>query len=127
MPVFGKKKEDGPELTWGKGENFTYDKWPKDENGEPELAVPVASVADINREADMKINLLNAYGIPVTCRYNNAGDIGKIINGFSAYGMTLFVPESMSEDAKALLTAPADMSEAGGEDSGEDDGGENEN
>lgn len=111
--MFGKKKnENEPELTWGKSEHSVLDKWPLDEYGEPELAVPVASVSDMNGEAEMKISLLNAYGIPVSQRYNNAGDIGKVINGFSAYGMTLFVPESMGDDAKALLEAPADMSEA---------------
>ena len=126
--MFGKKKnENEPELTWGKSEHSVLDKWPLDEYGELELAVPVAVAADVNGDAEMKISLLNAYGIPVSQRYNNAGDIGKVINGFSAYGMTLFVPESMAEDAKALLAAPIDTSEMDGaaeEADGENDGGD---
>lgn len=108
--MFGKKKDENDvELTWGTSKTFISEDWPKDETGETEQAVPLISLPEINQEADMKMNMLSAYGIPSFKKYNNAGDIGKIFNGFSGYGATLYVPISQLEDAKALLADNIDI------------------
>ena len=83
--------------------------WPTDEDGLQEKAVFLATIPDINNEADFAINMLMAYGIPAFKQYNNEGALGKLIIGTSAYGASLYVPESMAVDAKALLETPAEV------------------
>lgn len=80
-------------------------KWPKDENGENAKAARLMNVFDSADDSDMKISLLNAYGIPCFKYYDLDGGAGKVINGFSGYGAGLYVPASMLEDAKAILEA----------------------
>ena len=59
------------------------------------------SVAD----ADMVISLLAAYGIPCFKYYDLEGGAGKVINGFSGYGASLYVPQTMLEEANNILNA----------------------
>ncbi len=40
----------------------------------------------------MTISLLAAYGIPCFKYYDLEGGAGKVINGFSGYGASLYVP-----------------------------------
>ena len=98
-------------LSWG-SETETRKKlealWPVDSAGEKEPAVFLANIPDFNNEADFTINMLMAYGIPVFKSYNSEGSLGKLIIGTSAYGAALYVPQSMLEDAKALLENPLD-------------------
>ena len=54
---------------------------------------------------DMKISLLAAYGIPCFKYYDLDGGAGKVINGFSGYGASLYVPQSRLEEAQELLQA----------------------
>ena len=79
--------------------------WPLDEAGEKEKAVRLMNTFDSADDADMKISLLSAYGIPCFKYYDLEGGAGKVINGFSGYGAALYVPASMLEEAKALLEA----------------------
>ena len=53
----------------------------------------------------MTVSLLGAYGIPCFPYYVGEGGAGKVINGFSGFGASLYVPESMLSDAAALLAA----------------------
>ncbi len=48
----------------------------------------------------MTISLLTAYGIPCFKYYDKEGGAGKVINGFSGFGVGLYVPASMAEDAQ---------------------------
>ena len=80
-------------------------KWPTDDSGE---AIPPAYLTHINGgplDMELTLNLLNAYGIPHVCEYPNNGLFGKLIMGHPPGGMEVFVPETMLEDAKNLLTA----------------------
>ena len=55
--------------------------------------------------AMLVISLLAAYGIPCFKYYDLDGGAGKVINGFSGYGVSLYVPQSRLEEAQELLQA----------------------
>ena len=79
--------------------------WPVNEKGEKEPAKLLRHTLDKLSDADMTISLLAAYGIPCFPYYDGEGVTGKVISGFSGYGTSLYVPESMFEEASALLAA----------------------
>ena len=79
--------------------------WPLDAAGEREKAVLFREMFDSPADTDMLISYLAAYGIPCFKYYDKDGGAGKIINGFSGYGVSLYVPESRLEEAKELAEA----------------------
>ena len=90
---------------WSFGGGAEMPAWPVLESGEKERAVLLEQVFDSAADADMKVSMLAAYGIPAFKYYDKEGGAGKVINGFSGYGASLFVPESRLEEARELLTA----------------------
>lgn len=54
-------------------------------------------------EADIIISKLNSYDIPVLKKMSGSGEIVKIYTGVNLYGIDLYVPSSLLEDAKELL------------------------
>ncbi len=115
--MFEKRKQDPQQsLSWSsesESKKQLEAMWPIGADGLREQAVFLAIIPDINNEADFTINMLMAYGIPAFKQYNNEGALGKLIIGTSAYGASLYVPESMAVDAKALLDTPVeDLSDA---------------
>ena len=79
--------------------------WPVDAQGEKEKAVLLTSTFDSTADADMLISLLAAYRIPCFKYFDYEGGAGKVINGFSGYGASLYVPQSRLEEAQELLQA----------------------
>ena len=79
--------------------------WPKDESGRDEKAVLLKQTFDSAADADTVISLLSAYGVPCFKYYDREGGAGKVINGFSGFGVSLYVPASRLEEAQELLTA----------------------
>lgn len=79
--------------------------WPEDEHGERVKAVLLKETLDSPADADMMISLLAAYGIPCFKYYEKEGGAGKVINGFSGYGASLYVPQTMLEEAENILNA----------------------
>ena len=79
--------------------------WPRDAAGQDEKAVLLASTFDSPADADTIISLLSAYGVPCFKYYDREGGAGKVINGFSGYGVSLYVPASRLEEARELLAA----------------------
>ena len=79
--------------------------WPKDAQGQDEKAVLLTQTFDSPADTDMIISLLAAYGIPCFKYFDYEGGAGKVINGFSGYGASLYVPASLLEDAKEILEA----------------------
>ena len=79
--------------------------WPKDENGQDQQAVLLTQTFDAPADADTVISLLSAYGVPCFKYYDKEGGAGKVINGFSGYGVSLYVPDSRLEEARELLAA----------------------
>ena len=81
--------------------------WPLEENGEKVKAVLLKETFDSPAESDMVISMLAAYGIPCFKYYDKDGGAGKVINGFSGYGASLYVPQTMLEEAQNILNAEA--------------------
>ena len=83
-----------------------YRNWPETDLGEP---VAPAFLQHISGPVNMELtlSLLDAYGIPTVCEYPNNGLFGKLILGFPAAGIDIFVPESMLEEARDILSAQA--------------------
>ena len=79
--------------------------WPIDAQGEKEKAVLLTSTFDSTADADMLISLLAAYRIPCFKYFDYEGGAGKVINGFSGYGVSLYVPASQLDEAKDLLAS----------------------
>ncbi|MCL2152937.1 MAG: hypothetical protein FWH57_08275 [Oscillospiraceae bacterium] len=79
--------------------------WPVDENGEPVSPTRLIHVIGGPLDMELTLNLLKAYGIPHICEYPNNGLFGKLIMGHPPGGMEIYVPETMLEDARNLLTA----------------------
>lgn len=77
--------------------------WPKDASGADELAVFLTHTADKSAEAETIMSLLRAYQIPCFHYYDSEGSAGKVINGFSGYGVSIYVPESFLQEATDLL------------------------
>ena len=48
---------------------------------------------------------LSAYGVPCFKYYDREGGAGKVINGFSGFGVSLYVPASRLEEARDILNA----------------------
>lgn len=97
--------------TWAFGPDGPQ--WPVDGSGQKEKAVRLMNSFDSAADSDMTISLLAAYGIPCFKYYDLDGGAGKVINGFSGYGASLYVPASLLEDAKEILEAqPVEEPEA---------------
>ena len=92
---------------WAKGSAMPD--WPVKADGTKEKAVLLCRAADNTAGAEMVISLLAAYNIPCFKYHENDGAAGKVVSGFSIFGAGLYVPESMAEEAAALLEA--DVSE----------------
>ena len=88
-----------------------YDRWPKDENGEPEEPAWLCNCINLNMGDELTINMLEAYGIPCLKIYPGDGEFGRLVLGMSGQGTDVLVPQSLLEDAKALLSGEAEIPE----------------
>ena len=81
------------------------DRWPKTPSGEPEKAVFLCNCKALDLTDELRINMLEAYGIPCLREYPGNGSFGKVILGMSGQGTDIYVPESLLDDARNLLVA----------------------
>lgn len=89
---------------WGrKSVGETLKNWPRLADGSLEPPVFLCHSEGEHMADVIRMNMLQAYGIPCVHINSNDGDFGEIILGVSVTGADLFVPESMYEDAKTLL------------------------
>ncbi len=77
--------------------------WPLDDSGEAVEPVFLEHVSG-RLETDMEINLLRAYDIPVLYRLPNNGELAEVVMGFAPTGTDLYVPATMVDDARNLLS-----------------------
>lgn len=99
-------------LEWGRkltGE--LYERWPKDEHGEPVEPVFLTHCMSLDMGDEMLVNLLEAYGIPCVRQYPNDGDFGRLMLGMSGPGVDIYVPRSMYEDAINLSEGSSEYEE----------------
>ena len=91
---------------WGRapGEQL-IDRWPKAAQGEPEMPALLCNCKSLDLGDELRINMLEAYGIPCLKIYPGDGRFGKLILGMSGQGVDIYVPQSLLEDARALCEA----------------------
>lgn len=74
-----------------------------------------------DREADIVVSMLQAYGIPAEKEFSGASSVLKVCLGTATYGVKVVVPKEKLQQAKELLEAePAldDMEEEFGDEEG---------
>ena len=88
---------------WGRSlPGDLYGRWPKDGKGGPEKPALLCNCGNLSMGDELRVNMLEAYGIPCLRIYPGDGSFGKIVLGMSGQGTDIYVPESMLEDAIAL-------------------------
>ena len=85
-----------------------YKQWPRDEQGEiiPPKFLTHCTSRDV--EDVMLVNFLQSYGIPAAVLHPGDGAFGKVVLGISGTGSSIYVPETMYEEAKELMEAKID-------------------
>ncbi len=81
-----------------------WERWPKDEKGEPEAPAFLTRCSCIDLQDQLLINRLQSYGVPAVKQYPSNGSFDKVLFGMSSDGTDIYVPASLLEDAKVLLT-----------------------
>ena len=88
---------------WGAKKNDPiYKRWPKNAAGEPEEPVLLCHCDSTNFSDQLKVNMLEAYGIPCLRVFPGDGEFGRLILGMSGQGCHILVPASLYEDAAEL-------------------------
>lgn len=95
--------EENNKNNWGRALNDSVlQRWPKDVNGEPEEPMFLCHCENINFSDELKVNMLEAYGIPCLRVFPGDGSFASLILGVSGQGTDLFVPASLYDDAIKL-------------------------
>jgi len=92
-------------MEWSFSKSNSPKSWPNDEKGNPVRPVYFKHISGGPMDLEVALNLLDAYGIPHVSEYPNNGAFGKLIFGHPPSGMEIYVPETMLEDAKNVLSA----------------------
>ena len=91
---------------WAKREyGKTLENWPKDEQGEPVTPAFLTMCSPLDMQAELTQGLLESYGIPSLRMAPGDGAFGELILGMGGTGLDIYVPETMLDDAKALMEA----------------------
>lgn len=91
---------------WGRKKfDRISERWPKQENGESVPPVLFQHIQGSELDVEMTVNLLEAYGIPVLRKASGDGTLGEVLLGASGFGVDIFVPENMLEDAQNVVSA----------------------
>lgn len=94
------------ETDWGRTHlSRLYEHWPKNDRGEPEAPALLCNCKSLDFSDELRINMLEAYGIPCLRIYPGDGSFGKLILGISGQGVDIYVPASLLEEAQALCDA----------------------
>lgn len=83
-------------------------KWPRGEDGEPVRVKFLKHCTCVDMDDKLTVNMLEAYGIPAVTMHPGDGDFGKLMLGMSGLGTDIYVPETMYDDAAALMEAEPD-------------------
>ncbi len=85
-----------------------YKQWPRDEKGEPVPPKFLTHCTSRDAEDVMLVNYLQSYGIPAAVIHPGDGSFGKVVLGISGTGSSIYVPETMFDQAKDLMEAKPD-------------------
>lgn len=91
-------------LTWGRDlPGDLTEKWPRDGKGEPVRAALLTTCNQQDMGDTVLISMLEGCGIPSFRRFPHYGGFGNLMLGMSAEGVDIYVPETLLDDAKALM------------------------
>ncbi len=94
---------DNMDFDWGRAiPGELLKRWPENENGEPERPAFLCNCDNIDMSDILRVNMLEAYGIPCLRIYPGDGSFGRVVLGMSGQGTDIYVPESLLEDATEL-------------------------
>ena len=96
------------EFGWSNLPGELLKKWPVGEDGEPVPPAFLVHCKSSDLEDMLTVNMLDAYGIPALRVYPGDGGFGRVVLGMSGTGADILVPETLLEDAKALMEAESD-------------------
>ena len=96
------KKEEF-KLKWGEYmDGALLDRWPRTESDEPEEPAFLFTRSSTDFSDKLLVNMLQAYDIPSLCMERGNGNLGRVYLGISGYGVDIYVPESLLNDARQL-------------------------
>ena len=98
------RMQRGMTLSWSFSKTKGPD-WPNDVFGDPVPPVFLMHIIGGPLDMELTLNLLEAYGIPHVGKYPHNGLFGKLILGYTPFGIEVYVPETMLEDARNILNA----------------------
>ncbi len=78
--------------------------WPLGDDGEAVKPALLMTVSGSQMDYEMALAQLRSYGIPSVRDFPAAGEVAKVLFGFSGAGMDIYVPENMVEIARELMT-----------------------
>ena len=108
-PEWGDKIPGDLKPEWGRSRiGDLTDAWPKTETGEPVTPAYLTKCSSVDMADQMLISMLEAYGIPCLTRYPYGGGFGKVVLGMPGFGVEIYVPETMLDDAVQLMQSDID-------------------
>lgn len=103
-------------VTWGRDlPGDLVHRWPSTPEKEPVKPAFLTKCTQFDMADRLLVNMLEAYGIPCVTRYPHNGEFGKVMLGMSGFGTEIYVPETLLEDAVALMKGEDDADETEGE------------
>ena len=90
-------------IGWGREKHGGLpERWPKDDAGVSEEPVLLCRCNNLDMSDRLRVNMLEAYGIPCLCIDPGNGSFGRVIMGMSGQGTEIYVPKSLYNDAIEL-------------------------
>ena len=96
-------KKDDHKLTWGEYmDGALLERWPRTPEDEPEEPAFLCTRSSTDFSDKLLVKMLQAYEIPTLCMERGNGNLGRVYLGISGYGVDIYVPKSLLNDAKLL-------------------------
>ena len=95
--------KDKHKLSWGEFmDGVLLENWPRTPEDEPEEPAFLCTCISVDLSDRLRMNMLQAYGIPCLSMERGNGNLGRLVLGISGYGTDLYVPKSLLNEAKHL-------------------------
>ena len=95
--------KDESKRNWGEYmDGALLESWPRNEKDEAEEPAFLCTRSSTDLSDKLLVNMLQAYGIPSLCMERGNGNLGRVYLGISGYGVDIYVPKSLLNDAKLL-------------------------
>ena len=82
--------------------------WPKTDSGEFVAPAFLEHVSGDSITLNKERSMLWSFGVPTVCTYPNNGELGNVVLGYAGGGVDIFVPETMLDDARNILSGTLD-------------------